>query len=355
MEISLGGQNLSGGQAVMESSFRPEVSIIIPCYNQGRYLLELGDNLIAQTFSAWEGIIVNDGSTDSTRDLALSLCHRDPRFRYEEQANRGLSGARNKGISVARGSYFQFLDADDKLQADKLLIQARFLRHHPEVDIVYGDARYFTTEDPESLRYGLPFWSRDRRDAPWIGLLWESSGDITDKFLIQNLFPVNSPLIRRSVIDELGGFNENLRALEDWEYWTRCACAGKAFRFLDAPNSFALIRCHSASMSNESGRMDSAYLPMKLSIGRRLRETRHRETNFRLGIRYLSGHFQETRAETVIQLALANMTPSVLALAIRIIIPPAIGKYIAKPLRRVIPWPIQQIFSRITGLFRSLI
>lgn len=97
----------------------PEVSVIIPCYNHGHYLPHAVNSVLAQTFTDWEAIIVDDGSTDNTREVAAQFT--DERVRYVHQENRGLSGARNTGIRAAQGAYLAFLDADDEWEP-------RFLR-----------------------------------------------------------------------------------------------------------------------------------------------------------------------------------------------------------------------------------
>ena len=93
---------------------KPAVSVIIPCYNHAHYLCRAVQSVLAQTYADWEAIIVDDGSTDNTREVATRFS--DPRVRYIYQENRGLSAARNTGISAAQGSYLAFLDADDELE-----------------------------------------------------------------------------------------------------------------------------------------------------------------------------------------------------------------------------------------------
>jgi len=95
------------------------VSIIIPCYNQANYLTYSLASVLEQTYTNWECIIVNDGATDNTKEVAKEWCAKDNRFVYVEKQNGGLSSARNAGINVAKGDYIQFLDADDILVTNK--------------------------------------------------------------------------------------------------------------------------------------------------------------------------------------------------------------------------------------------
>ena len=109
-------------------------SVIIPAYNAQAYLRECLESVLAQSFSDWEAIIVNDGSTDSTREIAAGFTVRDSRFRLVSTPNGGLSSARNTGIAEARGQWFTYLDSDDILYPDAL---ARLMAAATEnVDIV---------------------------------------------------------------------------------------------------------------------------------------------------------------------------------------------------------------------------
>lgn len=92
-----------------------QVSVIIPCYNHAQYLSDAVNSVLAQTYSDWEAIIVDDGTTDSTREVAVGFT--DPRTRYLYQENQGLSAARNTGICAARGEYLVFLGADDEWES----------------------------------------------------------------------------------------------------------------------------------------------------------------------------------------------------------------------------------------------
>ena len=110
------------------------ISVIIPAYNAQAYLRECLESVLAQSFSDWEAIIVDDGSTDSTREIAAGFTVRDSRFRLVSTPNGGLSSARNAGIAEARGQWLTYLDSDDTLYPDAL---ARLMAATTEnVDIV---------------------------------------------------------------------------------------------------------------------------------------------------------------------------------------------------------------------------
>ncbi|MBK9421154.1 MAG: glycosyltransferase family 2 protein [Flavobacteriales bacterium] len=113
-----------------------EISVIIPAYNAERWLPEAVHSVLAQSHSDLELIIVNDGSTDNTLRMAYSFA--DPRIVVVDQANAGVSAARNAGIATARGEYIAFLDADDAMLPENLAVKLAGLRNH-QVDWVYGD------------------------------------------------------------------------------------------------------------------------------------------------------------------------------------------------------------------------
>src|SRR4030095_15755118 len=93
----------------------PLVSAVIPCYKQGHFLAEAVQSVLGQTVNDLECIVVNDGSPDTTREVARQLVSGDPRVRYIEQMNRGLAAARNRGLGEARGRFIQFLDGDGSI------------------------------------------------------------------------------------------------------------------------------------------------------------------------------------------------------------------------------------------------
>lgn len=236
------------------------VSIIVPCFRQAHYLRDCLASLRAQAYQDWEAIIVNDGSPDNTRAVVAELMAVDPRVRYVEQPNGGLSAARNAGMAVARGDALQFLDADDLLQSRKLEHQVAVLNARPDVDVIYGGARYFSDGEPDKLSFNL---LPGQYEEDWIQARWTAWLSASPGFVRFNLFPVCSPLVRRSVTAKVGSFDPNLPALEDWDYWWRCEQAGAQFAFVPNEGAHALIRVHGASMTNESPRMKRAYLLLR--------------------------------------------------------------------------------------------
>lgn len=122
------------------------ISVIIPVYNTERWLPECLDSLLAQKESDWEGILVDDGSTDSSADICRRYCAADPRFRLTSKKNSGLSAARNTGIEQARGEYITFIDSDDTVLPDYLSTLVDNLKKHDAeiasigIDTLSGDS-----------------------------------------------------------------------------------------------------------------------------------------------------------------------------------------------------------------------
>jgi glycosyltransferase involved in cell wall biosynthesis len=253
----------------------PLVSVIIPAFNYGPLIGQTLESLLNQTYSNWECLVIDDGSTDNTSHIVGIYCQSEPRIKYHYQSNSGLSSARNTGIKHSKGQYIQFLDADDLLEKRKLEHQVRYLENHREVEIVYGGVRYFRTESPDERR--LSMFKNDRRWMPEVSGVGE---DIFPTLLYDNIMVVSAPLLRRMVIDGIGYFDTNIDALADWDYWLRCACAGFRFQYLEGEETLSLIRWHPDSMSQNSVKMRKQREAMRdkikcmISDGRMLRLNR---------------------------------------------------------------------------------
>lgn len=125
------------------------VSVIIPVYNGERYLGEAIESALAQTDEPMEIIVIDDGSTDRSADVA----RKSGAVRYEFQENQGIGAARNRGVQVARGDFFAFLDADDLWTPDKLRLQMSAMERNPDLDLVFGHVQEFLSPElVESLQ-----------------------------------------------------------------------------------------------------------------------------------------------------------------------------------------------------------
>ncbi|HEY6139044.1 MAG TPA: glycosyltransferase family 2 protein, partial [Thermoanaerobaculia bacterium] len=226
------------------------VSVIIPAYNYARFLPDAVDSVLAQTWSDWECVIVDDGSTDDTAAVARQYVERDRRVRYVRQENAGLAAARNTGLQNTTGEFVQFLDADDRLAPNKLRLHAEFLGAHPETDVVYSEVGFFRTESPQEWRpslYGKLSHSIMARV--------HGAEEARRKLQHYNIMPVLAAMIRRSVVGRAGAFDEDAPSCEDWGLWIRAAAAGCRFDFCDAAAPVAAVRAHGTSMSRDPARM----------------------------------------------------------------------------------------------------
>ena len=256
----------------------PVVSVIVPCYNHGEFLADALDSVRAQSWRDWECIVVDDGSTDDTRNVATAFLETDARFKYIHQSNQGLSAARNAGISVCKGSYVQFLDSDDMLQERKLEAQITYLQKHPEIDIVYGNVRYF--KEPVALHSSVDE-SKHRRMPQVSG----AGVQILYPLLQRNIMVVNAPLLRKSVINDVDGFDQTLNGYEDWDYWIRCALAGKRFQYVNEVAALALVRVRESSMSQNAFPMLMSRLQVREQLQNiSLPSDLCKENGFRIGI-----------------------------------------------------------------------
>ncbi|WP_170234042.1 glycosyltransferase [Segetibacter aerophilus] len=174
------------------------MSIIVPCYNQGRYLPETIGSVRSQTFSDWEIIIIDDGSSDiETKELLGNL--NEPKVKIIHTENRGVAAARNTGIESAKGKYILPLDADDLIGKDYLKEAVACLAADIELKVVYSNAKYFGDEK---------------------GLISLEDYD-PKKMLRQNLIFCTA-LFRKSHWLKCGGYDEEfLTGWEDWEFWLR--------------------------------------------------------------------------------------------------------------------------------------
>jgi GT2 family glycosyltransferase len=214
----------------------PRVSVVIPAFNHARWVADAVRSVAAQQFRDLEIIVVDDGSTDDTA-RALGEC--GVPLRYLHQDNRGPSSARNAGVQVARGRLIAFLDADDLWLPDKLALQVPVIDARAEAAVVYADAVFWdeSTRRPQGTHAG-------RHRHP--------SGRILGALLVDNPIPSPTPLVRRTALVQAGGFDETLRACEDWDLWIRLARKAE-IHCLERP--LAVYRLHGENSHGDVARM----------------------------------------------------------------------------------------------------
>ncbi|KJH71118.1 glycosyltransferase family 2 protein [Aliterella atlantica] len=196
----------------------PKVSIIIPAYNVLKYIPETWESVVRQTFSDFEVIVVNDGSSDGIEHWASQVI--DPRFKLISQENCGAAGARNTGLAHAQGDYIAFLDADDLWTPTKLAQQVAVLDENAEVGLVYT---WVALIDEQGTFTGRIFENH-------------AEGNVWTQLTQRNIVECGSTaMVRRSCFETVGVFDGDLRsAVEDWDMWLRIA-SRYAFKVLKEP------------------------------------------------------------------------------------------------------------------------
>ena len=211
----------------------PEISIIIPAYNAESTLIETIESVLQQTFIDFEILVINDGSQDRTKPLAEAIS--DPRLQVFTYPNGGVCAARNRGISLAKGKYIAFLDADDLWTRDKLELQWAALQEHPQAGVAYSSTCVMNMNSHQ----GFPTFHPSLK-AEWGEKVYE-------KLLVQNFIHSGSnPLIRQEAIAGVGEFDFACGSAADWDYWLRLA---KNWPFVAVPQYQILYRRSPDSMS----------------------------------------------------------------------------------------------------------
>ena len=231
----------------------PTASIIVPAYNAADTLPETLDSLLAQSFRDFEIIIVDDGSTDATADVAYGYTL-DPRVSIVSQANRGLAGARNSGIAAARGLYVGFCDADDLWAPGKLAAHVMHLDMNPDVGLSYSGSALV---DGAGRRLGLS--QRPR-------LLGVTAAHIFKRNPVGN---GSAPVLRRAALESLAYrpafetrrdwvFDETFRQSEDIECWLRLALTTD-WEIEGVPGLLTLYRVNGGGLSANTDRQFTAW------------------------------------------------------------------------------------------------
>jgi glycosyltransferase involved in cell wall biosynthesis len=191
----------------------PKVSVIIPTYNRAHFIAEAIQSVLDQTYQDFEMIVVDDGSTDITKDVVDSF--KDLRIKYIYQENRKLPTARNTGISASTGEYIALLDSDDALLENALEKGVRVLDRHPEVGLSYGQ-KYKTDEKGHIFALGKP-----KHRSPGV---YRGTKEILNLLRYGNYIAPSMAMVRRSSIIDVGLFDTTLSSgSEDFELWVRIA------------------------------------------------------------------------------------------------------------------------------------
>jgi len=247
----------------------PLVSIVIPCFNQGRFLGEAIDSALAQAHPAIEVIVVNDGSTDDTRSVA---CAR-PGVRHIEQRNQGAPTARNTGLADSRGEYVLFLDADDRLLPHAVALGIQSLDAHPDWSFVTGHVRLIA-EDGSSV--DVPSQEHPDRE-PYIALLRSNY-----------IWTPGVVLYRRSILDAVGAFDPSAHGSADYDLNIRIAR-----RWTTGCHHQVILeyRQHGANMTGDPAHMLKSAVSVRRRLRKDAREDAAAEQARRAGIRIVQEDF----------------------------------------------------------------
>ena len=191
--------------------------VIIPAYNADQFIAQAIQSVLNQTYGSYEIIVVDDGSTDQTKDVLKGF---DGRIHCIHQGkNLGPSAARNVGIEIAQGKYICFLDADDLWTPDKLEAQIDFLGRHPDIAFVFSDHQNFKSGDVAPRSY------LDEKKETF-GESFVTEVPIQNAFLKlihENFISTPTVMLRKSCLQKTGLFDESLWSVEDRDLWLRFA------------------------------------------------------------------------------------------------------------------------------------
>ena len=247
----------------------PTVSVIIPTYNQAKFIDKAIESVLQQTYQDFEIIIINDGSKDNTEEIVKN--YSDFRIRYIcHKKNLGLSEARNTGIRASRGKYIALLDSDDEFLPEKLDMQVELLRNEPS-DVGVVCAWSFNIDKNGhyiSKRY-LP----------------RKGGYIFEDLLSANYMSVPALLIRRECFEKVGLFDSSLNGQEDWDMWIRIA---KYYKFSLIKTLLAKRRIHPNRISYDLERKNvTANRIIKKYMGElKVRQSIHSSHYLYIGFRF---------------------------------------------------------------------
>src|SRR3989339_82914 len=211
----------------------PKVSVIIAAHNHAHFLPDCLGSVKAQTYLDYEVIVIDNGSTDNTREVVERLAW--DKLRYHYQSDTGsVAGPRNTGGKLARGEYLAYLDSDDSWYPEKLARVMKIFAENPEVDLVTHDLRTVVHGRPGGILFVGP-----------------EKGDAFRSLLLGNCVLGSATVVKKIAMDEIGGFDgdKGFVHVEDYETWLRLAARGKKFFFLN--ETLGDYRIHKNNLSHD--------------------------------------------------------------------------------------------------------
>jgi len=233
-------KSLEEGSSVQNAGSDPIVSILTPAWNASAYIDATMKSVVEQTYSSWEWLIVDDGSTDNTCEIVSR--YTDPRIRLIRKAHSGLPAAgRNAGLELASGKYIAFLDSDDVWLPEKLALQVALLEQNEKVGLVFSPfAMWYSGE------------AKPRRTVPET-TFFPNPGRFFRILCFRNQIGNSTVLLRRSLLQEYGKLDEDpaVRGCEDYELWIRLSYYTD---FAFTPQALIWYRIHQNSVSSNNTR-----------------------------------------------------------------------------------------------------
>ena len=247
----------------------PLISVIIPCYNQAHFLTDSIESILSQTYPHHEIVVVDDGSTDNTGEVA----GRYPGVRCVSQENHGLAAARNTGIRTSNGDYLVFLDADDRLLPHALEAGLTCLRARPECAFVFGRCRVVGIDGAP-----LPGWPQPRFDEDYYGSLLRGN----------YIWMTAMVMYRRAVFESVKAFSPQMKGAEDYALYLQIT---RDFAIYFHGHEVAEYRQHHANMTSDTPLM------LRSSLAALQKQWRYVKTNpqykeaYRVGLRFWRTHY----------------------------------------------------------------
>lgn len=215
---------------------KPYVSIIIPTYNRANTIVKTIESILNQTYSDYEIIVVDDNSSDNTKEVINEYINDYPFIKYlKHENNRGGSAARNTGVKVANGKLISFLDSDDQWINTKLAKEVECIKNNPNVDMVYSNMYLVDIENETTVLY-----KQDNFEDKYYGML------------CKNIIGSTSLItIKKAVYDKLGGFKEGLPSCQDWDFYLNVV---KEYKVMKIDEPLLKYYIHSNSISGNIDR-----------------------------------------------------------------------------------------------------
>lgn len=297
------------------------ISVVVPCFNHGRYLAEALDSVARQTYETWECLIIDDGSYDGTLEIASRFVRRDSRYRYFREAHKGVGASRNRGLSLARGRLIQFLDADDVIVPEKFALQVAAIGTLDSLKISHCDYRFGKREciaEPDAARALSPRF-KFRKPIYDLALRWE-----TEMSIPIHCFLFDSRIFRVHGIR----FDESLPTHSDWECWMRIFALGLESVFVS--RTLAIYRKPAPMTGNLTSDPLAMHAGFVSALAKQARAWGGDSTMGRL----LALKRKKTELDYGPRLRGDGGAS-------------AVGDWLARIYARTVPWPLQQAVTRL--------